>query len=580
MSISLKNFELLSTDVLIIGGGFAGCWAALRARDFVDNVILVDKAKVAKSGCSTFAAGVQFCPMPEDDVDILKKEIVESGEYFPDQDWLTIFLQNQMERIQDYERWGAPIEKDEKGKILRIAGRAHIHGRLFQFRGPELMSMLREKVLSKGVKLIERTMVVDLLTSDGIHPTKNKVIGAIGLHTRNGKFIVFKARATIIATGGIAGKRGFMVDNLMGDGIAIAFRAGAEVTNMEFCTNGNISVWERKGIAAGINMIQGYGAHFINAKGERFMKKYDPLLIERAQLSKLCMAFCKETLEGRGPVYVDMTHFTPEIFKRFKIVLPRTMLFWELLGIDVSKQKIESTPCWRIMTVTGPGGIKIGQRCETNILGLFAAGATIRDPAQGIYSVGGMATASCNVTGYIAGENAGMMAQENKISEMDKSQVQLIIDNMSSPLYSKHTIRSDQFVTKLDQTFIPAKYSMFKSESRITKVLAEINKIQQDLPKLYASDTHDLVKAIEFKNYLLCAELVFRAALERKESRQYHYNQNYPYRNDKEWLKLVILRKENDHIIISYEPIPIDRWPIKPAKMLKISHPIQMFISD
>ena len=87
-------------DVLVIGGGFAGTWAALRAKDFVDNVALVDKARVAKSGMSTFAAGVQFCPTEDDDLDVWKKEIVESSEYFANQDWVDIFLQNQINRIK------------------------------------------------------------------------------------------------------------------------------------------------------------------------------------------------------------------------------------------------------------------------------------------------------------------------------------------------------------------------------------------------------------------------------------------------------------------------------------------------
>ena len=92
--------KLLEVDVLIIGGGFAGIWAAIRAKDFADKVLLVDKAKVARSGCSTFAAGIQFCPTPEDDLDVWKKEIVESGDYFPDQDWVDVFLRNQIERIR------------------------------------------------------------------------------------------------------------------------------------------------------------------------------------------------------------------------------------------------------------------------------------------------------------------------------------------------------------------------------------------------------------------------------------------------------------------------------------------------
>jgi succinate dehydrogenase/fumarate reductase flavoprotein subunit len=92
MSKSKEQLKVLNADVLIIGGGFAGTWAALRAKEFTDKVVLVDKSKVARSGCSTFAAGVQLCPTPDDDLDVWKREIVEAGEYFPDQEWVEVFL--------------------------------------------------------------------------------------------------------------------------------------------------------------------------------------------------------------------------------------------------------------------------------------------------------------------------------------------------------------------------------------------------------------------------------------------------------------------------------------------------------
>ncbi len=97
---------------------------------------------------------------------------------------------------------------------------------------------------------------------------------------------------------------------------------------------------------------------------------------------------------------------------------------------------------------------------------------------------------------------------------------------------------------------------------------------------LEASDPHELVKATELKNFILCAEIVFRAALERKESRHYHYREDYPYRDDMEWLKLIVFKRKNLNIVIRYEPIPIDRWPVKPEELAKISHPVQMFLGE
>lgn len=572
--------KITDADVLVIGGGFAGAWAAIRAKEFVNEVVLVEKAKVARSGCSTFAAGVQFCPMEGDDLDVWKNEIVEAGGYFSDQEWVDIFLRNQIERIKDYEKWGAPLERDEKGNIARIVGRAHVNTRIFQFHGPELMAFLRKQMFEKGVKLVERVMVIDLLTSDGSHPTKGSVVGAVGFDTRTAEPQIFRAKATVLAAGGVSWKKGDVRDTCTGDGGAIAFRAGAELVNMEFLTSGNIIVWQRKGISEGINMIQGHGAYFVNAKGVRFMKKYDAVLMERAQLYKLCMAFAKEAMEGRGPVYVDMRHFTPETFNKFRRVIPKSMKFWSTLGIDISKQMIECTPSWGVGGAVGAGGINVGKMCETNIQGLYAVGAVARNPVAGIYGLGGVATAVCNVMGYIAGEHAAASAGHVKEVKVDLHQIKSFQENIASLLRVKAGIAPSEFFTRLELTTIPARFSMFKNARRISRVLSEVAKINQDLPKLAAPDAHELVKANEFKNYLLITELSFRAALGREESRQYHYREEYPYIDNKDWLKLIVFKREGERITIRYEPIPIDKWSLKPKRSIKVSHPIQMFLED
>ena len=138
-------------------------------------------------------------------------------------------------------------------------------------------------------------MVTDLLTSDGQHPTQGAVIGALGVHTRTGKTYLLRCKGMVLAAGpvGIRMGGGF-VDNISGDGLAAAFRAGAQLTGMEFCVKTNIVVWKRKYMAFGINMMQGNGARIVNANGERFMEKYDPALMERARTHMLAQAFTKE----------------------------------------------------------------------------------------------------------------------------------------------------------------------------------------------------------------------------------------------------------------------------------------------
>ena len=140
--------SIIDADVLVIGGGLAGTWAALRAADSTDKVILVDKARVSRSGCSSFAAGVMLCPMPGDNLKEWAEELVERGEYLCDQEWVELLLREQVERIKEMELWDMPFERDSEGKIIRIVGRAHIRTRILMFHGKKLMEEMRCHIIS------------------------------------------------------------------------------------------------------------------------------------------------------------------------------------------------------------------------------------------------------------------------------------------------------------------------------------------------------------------------------------------------------------------------------------------------
>lgn len=176
---------------------------------------------------------------------------------------------------------------------------------------------MRAQLLSQGVRLVERVMVIELLTSDGYHPTQGRVVGALGIHTRNGQSVVFKAKAVVQATGTMGHKlHGCYADNLTGDGQAMAFRAGAEHLNLEFSFIPGFHGFVKGKLAIlAIMPFQTQGAHIINSLGQRFMKNYMPERMERlSTFGLLALAWSKEVLERRGPVYFDMRHFTPRAF--------------------------------------------------------------------------------------------------------------------------------------------------------------------------------------------------------------------------------------------------------------------------
>ncbi|MBI4319586.1 MAG: FAD-binding protein, partial [Chloroflexi bacterium] len=208
----------------------------------------------------------------------------------------------------------------------------------------------------------------------------------MGFDYRTGEPYTFEAKATIVSTGCIHPKvGGLYVDNITGDGYAMGFRAGADLINMEFNTAGHVLVWDRKYWIVGINMFQGLGARFVNARGERFMEKYDPGLMERSKLCTLTQAFCKEVLEGRGPIYCDMRHFSPDDFARLRRVIPHAMRIFDRANIDLSKRMVEYSAFNGVFCTSGDGGMRVNTHCETSVPGLYGAGAATKILPHGTY---------------------------------------------------------------------------------------------------------------------------------------------------------------------------------------------------
>jgi succinate dehydrogenase/fumarate reductase flavoprotein subunit len=573
--------QRLQCDVLVIGGGLAGCWAALRAKDFVDKVVIVEKAAIARSGTTTFTNSM-LAPGPEDKTGSWLQEIVEAGEYLSDQNWVEVLLKEQPLRIEDLARWGAPFQRDSEGKLATTPGRGHRNTRLIMCNGHRLMELMKKKVLEKGVNIIERTMIVNLLTSDGRYPTAGAVVGAVGFHARNGEFFVCQAKSVVITTGMIDSKlRADYTNNLTGDGPAMAYRAGAELLGMEFCTVGKINCFETKYRSGGSSLLQGLGARFINAKGEEFVGKYDPVLKNRAKLSWLCQSFARESMEGRGPVYIDMRSFSPETVELVRKLLPTQMEPFIRAGINIRERPIQITPVVCIATPSGQGGIRINTNCQSSIEGLYAAGAAARNLVHGTYSIGGINLAFCNVAGYRAGENAGKNAQKAPDFGLNERQIAALKQDIFSPLGRKEGVTPDEVFHRFHQITIPSRASMFKTENRIRDVLKQIRALaQEELPELKAVDIHELVKANEARNLVLLSELVFRSALARKESRDTHYRLDYPYRDDIDWLKWVIVkRRDGNEIEVRGEPIPFEKYPVKPKERTRIPHPVQFHLS-
>ncbi|MCL4370396.1 MAG: FAD-binding protein, partial [Chloroflexi bacterium] len=331
----------------------------------------------------------------------------------------------------------------------------------------------------------------------------------------------------------------------------------------------------------GINMIQGLGAKLVNARGEQFMEKYAPGIKDRAHLYTLAQAMAKESLESRGPIYADMRNFTPEAIEKCKRGIPRFLRRFGEAGIDIRGQIVELTPGVRFRAPTMPGGVRINIRCESTVLGLFAAGASTKGASHGAdEGLGGLNLTSCNVSGHRAGENAVKQARGTDEPEVDQDQVESLLDNLRAPSRVKDGIFADEVFERVKATTIPARYSIFKNEKRMREVLKEVERVEQeDLPRVMAPDAHELVKANELKNYVLAVKLSYLAGLERKESRCYLYREEFPFQDNDNWLVWQIQRNEGGKVATRIERIPFERYPIEPPSG-KIPAPVQYTFSD
>jgi succinate dehydrogenase/fumarate reductase flavoprotein subunit len=336
---------------------------------------------------------------------------------------------------------------------------------------------------------------------------------------------------------------------------------------MEFAYGCGSWMFDRKYFAQGMNMFQGYGALLVNKLGERYMERYNPSLKERAGMAELVLAQSKESYEGRGPLYIDMTHLSQETWNRFRRVLPQPMRIFDESGIEPWKQKVVfEMPSTGFFALSS--GILNNIFGETTLPGLYVAGQAGGFMAHGAYSVGDVNLALCCVGGRRAGEYASRYALLNKETGIDQNQIGALKKQVYAPLSIKDGVTPDEIDAKIQDLTHPALYAHFKSKKRINEVLAGINKIKKLLPKLGVPDYHELVKAHEMKNYLLCCELIYRAALERKESRGGLVREDYPYRDDINWLKRVILScNEEDRVHVKLQPIPIYRYKVKPDKL-------------
>ncbi len=534
----------IETDVLVIGGGIAGCLAAIKAREQDLKVTIVDKAYAGNSGASISPPAGMFVFNPEwgVDRDVIMKAFNRDGEYINNRKWCEIIIDESLSIHEDLSAWGVdfgPLTPEMAKTIYPPYTNTTI-----PFRG--ISPALRKQAKKAGAEVMDRIMGLELIKQDG------KIAGMIGFSADTGDFYIFRAKATVMAAGGNSFKpSGLPIAMLTGDSEAMAYRAGAGIASREFgCTMHPTRAEHPSALSA----MQAVGpvpfSNMFNALGEQQLWANAP---EHAE-PDLSLEFAAHA--GKTPLYSDLDSM-PEMQKQ--MMAARSPWIAPIYG----KVRLAGGAAVGYCNV-GTGGIWVDDsKCATQIPGLFAAGdcGGTRHNGALIVNVGG-GTGPVAVTGRRSGLGAAEYASHADILKIDKKEIARLKENLYAPMERKNGYAPRWVTQLLQNTMTPYFVSYIKHGDRLQSALTTVEFLRDHLaPQMYARDLHELRLVHETRNMVLTAEMILRASLERKESRGAHYREDYPRRNDDKWLAWTQVKEEEGKMKVLKVPVPKEWRP-------------------
>ena len=539
------EIKTISTDVLIIGSGGAGARAAIEVDDACLKPTIVSKGLSFRSGCTGMAEGgynAVFKTVDKDDsIDAHINDTLKGGSFLNDEKLVEILVNESPKRLIDLENYGALFDRQESGEIdQRPFGGQTYRRTCYQGdrTGAELLNALKEEIIKRDIECIEEVMITSLVSDN------NQVIGATGLNLKDSSLIYFKAKATILASGG-AGQLYPVTSNTFqknGDGYAISYRAGADLVDMEqiqFHPTGMVAPESKKGVLV-TEAVRAEGGKLINSEGERFMSKYAPEKMELATRDVVARSIYQEIIEGRGTenggVYLDISHLDDDYIEE---KLETMVLQFENVGVDIKHGPIEVAPTAHHFM----GGLKIRTDASSSMENLFGAGE-VCGGVHGANRLGGNALADTQVFGKIAGESASKIAKKTEL-KTDDEQVKLEAQRIEN-LIKDGSIKPKEFKNNI-KSLMWEKVAIVREEKTLNAALKELQEMQKDLDKLDVKNSKqyntDLVTALEVINMVEICILTVKSAILRRESRGAHFRSDFPETKD-EWKKSIVMNKK------------------------------------
>jgi succinate dehydrogenase flavoprotein subunit len=560
------SYETHEHDVLIIGAGGAGLRAAIEALAKGASVGVVCKSLLGKAHTVMAEGGIAAAMANVDTADGWQphfRDTMRGGKFLNNWRMAQLHAQEAPDRVRELEQWGALFDRTEKGTILQRAFGGHTYKRLCHVgdrTGLEMIRTLQDRGVQLGFDVYMECTVTRLLTDGG------RVAGAFGYWRENGRFIVFKAKSVVIATGGI-GKAWPVTSNsweYTGDGMTLAYEAGAELMDMEFVQFHPTGMVWPPGVQGLLvtEAVRGEGGILRNKLGERFMEKYDPKRMELSTRDVVARSIYTEVKEGRGTehggAYLDISHKPADYVKK---KLPSMYhQFKELADVDITKGPMEVGPTCHYMM----GGIRVdAETAQSTLPGLFAAG----EAAAGLHGsnrLGGNSLSDLLVFGRRAGLAAAEHAKRVSHSGVSEAQVAEAEKELLAP-FSNTATESPYAVHRDLQKVMQSLVGIFRTEEDLKKAFAELEELKARAEKasvegsrLFNPGWH---LARELKSMLTVSEAVALSAVARTESRGAHSRIDFP-NYDPVWEKKhnVIVRDgaEMKRVEFAVEEMPED----------------------
>ena len=542
-------------SVLIVGAGIAGMRAALAANERGSDVALLSKVHPLRTHGGTSQGGINAAVHTEDSVDLHAADTVKGGDYLADQDAVELLTGAAPRAVIALDHWGVPFNRDAHGRLdaRRLCGATHPRACFVDdMTGHASLQVLYEQVLKAGIRTYEEWVVTRLLLDDGV------CVGVVAIELDSGKIEAFAANAVVLATGGCARvyEPTGAAYGVTGDGVALAYRAGAPLMDMEMVQ------FHPLGIKGGgmilTEALLGLGGHLVNDGRERFTLKYAPTLGEQAPRDIVARAAEEEIVSGRAEfVALDLRHLKGDELKR---QLPLTShIIKTQAGVDPVKETIPVRPvAHRTM-----GGIQVSADGATGVTGLYATGGCAATGVHGANALGG----NWLLEALVFGERAGLAAVQqapraaNAIDAQLEDERRRVAEIVGRPVGPERAGALRSELGRLMRRHV--------GPLRDASGLQEAANAIQDLGARHGRAgitnkgrryNYELIAFLELASLLSVGGVLAAAAGFRGESRGAHFRQDRPARDDVQWLVHTLASFRPDGPALTSKPVVVTGW--------------------